>query len=334
MPRLGDLHVALGDLDAEPGGDHGEVLLERLVHPGLLATLLWVRHRQVGGRARQLGVELAGEFREQLAAHRQRTLGRDHVGGGEVAGRSRLLDVDHRDHADLEAALGLAQLLDEGIERRLRGTQRLGGREHVEIALGHAHHEVLLGGAILRLGLGDAGIGAAESLPLVPAEHRLAQAGLPLPAIRAHVLVEVDDGQLRRVARGARDGLEKGGAAVPLDGLDRPGHAELWQQRAARLRLGLERREAPLVGFQDERIVARGLLVDLDQVDGVRGRSREDGADGAGDLQGLGSHRDTRRPAPRRIAGCRMAPPARDRWGERMDGKGSSKVATLASGDS
>ena len=111
MSGLGNLDVALGDLDAESRRDHGEVLLERLVDPGLLAALLRVRNRQVFLGPREFRVQLAGDLRQQLARHGECALGGDHVSRADVPRRAGFLDVNDRDDAHFEAPLGLAQLL-------------------------------------------------------------------------------------------------------------------------------------------------------------------------------------------------------------------------------
>ena len=217
-------------------------------------------------------MQLAGELGEQLAGHRERALGGDRARGGGVARRARLLDVDHGHHAHLEAALGLRELLREGLERRLRGAQRLRGGEHVEVALRHAQHQVLLRGAVGHLGARDHGVGTAEPLPLVPAKHGLAQARLPAPGIGADALVDVEDLDLRVEARaGVRiHDLQERAAAVGLTRLDLAAREQLRQQRGARLGLGLEGRGAQLGGLEELRIARRREIVDFEQVRGRR----------------------------------------------------------------
>ena len=55
---LRDTHVALGDVHAEPSRDHAEILLDRLLHPALLAALLGVGDGQFVARALEFGVQL------------------------------------------------------------------------------------------------------------------------------------------------------------------------------------------------------------------------------------------------------------------------------------
>ena len=68
----------------------------------------------------------------------------------------RVLHVGHRDQADLEALLGLLELAADGVVRRLRGLERVLRRQHVEVGLGRAQDQVLLGDDIIGFGLGAA----------------------------------------------------------------------------------------------------------------------------------------------------------------------------------
>ncbi len=269
-----------------------EVLLHRLLHPVFLVGGLWLVERQQVGRLLQRAVRLAGELAQQLVAGRELALGFDDCGGRAVVRGAGFLHVGDRDQPDLEALLGLLELAREGIQRGLGGGQRVLGGEHVEVALRDSHHQVLLGGAIVRLGDGHRRVGALQCLPLVPAEQRLAQLALPLPGVRVGLLVGLDVADHRRRGRivVVIDCLQEGVRPVTAAGLDRAEHAHLRQQRGARLRLGLERGRLAGLGFAYQRIAGRGTGVDLDEVLGAAGLGRqptEYGDHGTGEQGGL-----------------------------------------------
>ena len=88
---------------------------------------------------------------------------------------SRLLHVGDGDQSHLVAPLRLLELpADRGQVAPLRIDVVLGG-QHVEIALGDSGDQVLLGGLIVRLGLGHLRVGPLQGHPVLPAEQVLGQ---------------------------------------------------------------------------------------------------------------------------------------------------------------
>ena len=71
---------------------------------------------------------------------------------------------------DLVAGLGLLELALNGVQRHLLRFEIILRGQHIEVALRHALDQVLLGGLIVRFGLGDLRIGAAAKPPSSPTE--------------------------------------------------------------------------------------------------------------------------------------------------------------------
>ena len=292
MPRLRDADVALGNVDLEPRGDDGEVLLDRLGHPRFLVEGLRLVERHLVRGFHQRLVGLARQLAQQFVGARERALGRDHAGGRAVVRRTRLLHVGDRDQADFEALLRLLELAVDRLECRRRRGQRVVGREHVEVALRYAHHQVLLRGAVVGLRERDLGTGTLERLPLVPAEEGLGELYLVVPEVGVRLLAVVDDRDHGRRVRIVVEvhRLVEGRVAFGLACRELARRVDLGKEQAACLRLRLECGEPAGVGLEDQRVTLDGGLVDLEEVLRARRRAEEGERNAAGEEQGLRVH--------------------------------------------
>jgi len=198
-----------------------------------------------------------------------------------------LLHVGDRDQADLEALLGLLELAAERLQRRFGRGQRVLGREHVEVALRRAHHQVLLRCAVIGLGQRDLGVGAPQRLPLVPAEDGLRQPRRVIPVLVGIRLVAVAD---RNDLARRRVDLREIGFAIGFGRVGLAVQGNLREQQRARLGLGFERRQPAGLGLADQRIALDRGLVDVEQVLGLGERPEEGRGNAAGEQERFLAH--------------------------------------------
>jgi hypothetical protein len=206
------------------------------------------------------GVARASDLADCHLGGVQRLLGLDHLRDGEVIARLCLLHVGDGRQADLETLLGQLEL---ALDRFLLGVgeaHAVGRAQQVEIGLGHAEGEVLLGDDVVRLRRGGL---LARRLPAVPCrgvEQRLAKAEGHVGRVGVRVdvtgAVEVRGVCALVTARRARDQR---------------------QQRAARARVGGDGGVARPIGGAQRGVVADRQLVDAGQLVGRGERRHEQG---------------------------------------------------------
>lgn len=154
--------AAPGDLDFA-SGDAGQQLRPQHLQAGGFGLVAPVRHasrlrrgqlhpgRQFGQRARGRADDL-GQF---LAAHVQVVLQAQFLRHHQVVARLRFVGVGDGGVAQLEIALGRLQLAGHGGLLGLGRGQGVLGVQHVEIGVGHAQQQVLVGLLQLHFDVGD-----------------------------------------------------------------------------------------------------------------------------------------------------------------------------------
>ena len=264
MAALGDLDLASGDAGQQLGAQDfqagGLGLVAPLVHAGRLRGRQLHAVGQFGQRARG-GADDLGQF---LAPHFQVVLQAQFLGHDQIVAGLGLVGVGNGGVAQLEIALGRFQLPGDGGFFGLGGRQRVLGVEHVEVGVGHAQQQVLVGLLQLHLDVGDDELGLFVVLPAAPVEQGLGQ------------------GQVPYAAPAAVGHAQAAGAAGFLVGAAGLGGNQ-GQQQGARLRLFLQ--AGAVVGARRavDRVIAQRRLPDLHQVLGARQRRAD--ACGAGKYQ-------------------------------------------------
>ena len=157
------------------GGQYAEVLLPGAFDPGFGRIRIGPQQFQIGFEQRELVIELAGDFAQRVLGFHQQAEGADFLADRQVVASLGRLDVGNRDQAHLEALRGLLQLAPDGALLGFGELQVILGVQHIEVALGHLHHQFLLGSGILGFGARDFAVGLLELNPAVVAEQRLDQ---------------------------------------------------------------------------------------------------------------------------------------------------------------
>ena len=154
----GLLRLQLGDIERHGGLAHGRLLFLRFLHPFTYVA------RCIGGQLYGLGQGQGGgagaahELVERQAFDVQVVFGGDFLRHDDVVACLGFALVRDGAGAHLEIALGCGELLlHRGLLRAHEGQRVLRG-QHVEIALAHAHQQVLCRGVKLCLGHVDAAL--------------------------------------------------------------------------------------------------------------------------------------------------------------------------------
>ena len=267
MAADGDAHVVARDLRPQAAGDERQVLLQGDADPAALVGGLRALQRHVGAGLGELRVLLAGDFLQLVLGGRERALGGYHGRGGGVARRLGFLYIGDGDEPHLEALVRLIELAGDGFEGRLVGFQPVLGGQHVEVGLRDAQDQLLLGGLVGGLGLGDLAAGFLERHPVRPREHVLPQIHRPLPGVRI-------GRDLKPFCRRGLEDLVLISSAVSAR--DARGAAQLRQQRGQGLGASLARREPVGIGLADDRVIVHRVFEHPYQILGGRGaRKRE-----------------------------------------------------------
>src|SRR6202050_509065 len=108
---------------------------------------------------------LARDLAQLLEIGRKRAFGRDDGGGRLIVRGLRLLHVGDGDEADLEALVGLLELVADRLVRGLLRLKIIARREYGEVRLADTLDQVLLGRAIVSLGLRHRAIRPPQGLP-------------------------------------------------------------------------------------------------------------------------------------------------------------------------
>jgi len=163
-------HVVAGNIGGQAAGYQRQILLQRHLHPSILAARIGIGELERLVGAGQVFEHIAGNLAQQLLSGCELPFGRDHCGRPAVVRGARLLDVGDGDQSDLIAAFGLFQLtIDGGQVGLLRIEVVLRGQD-IEIALRDSRHQILLRGLIVRLRLRHLRIRALQRHPVLPAE--------------------------------------------------------------------------------------------------------------------------------------------------------------------
>src|SRR5688572_7480904 len=271
-----DVDVRTRDLGREAARVQAGILFHRELDPVLGILGIRALERHVVTRLFQHVPGVAGELAQQLARIREVAFALDQRGGRGVERGLGVLHVGHGDQAHFEALLGLLELATDCVVRGLRGLERVLCREHVEVRLGRAQDQVLLGDDVVGLGLRALGIRAPERGPVFPTEHALAQPQAPVRTVTVEVAP---------LGFGRLSGQREAAGAVGVDGvIPGPVCIDLGQQCGEGLRLRLARGKAVGFSLAYQRVARQRARVNLFQVGGrgVEGGEacgREDRAD-------------------------------------------------------
>jgi hypothetical protein len=208
----------------------------------------------------------ADQHAQRIASDFELVVGGNLLRCREVEARLRLVGVGDRRRADLEVLLRLLELLRDRRLVGLHGAQVLDRDEYVEVGLRDAQNQILPRLGKGRLGLHHQQLGLAVLGEILPAEQRLRQVDV------VGVAVETVSGAGVGVDAEAIDSGVKAG--VIGEGV--AGRSNRRQQPGERLRQFL----APGFCIRTRRrvlsVVGQRLAIDLHQVGGTRGHSRED----------------------------------------------------------
>ena len=175
----GHAHVIARDVGAEPAGGERQVLLHGRFHPLLRIGGFGHLQRHGGARRGEHGVLHVGDLAQELLRGGQLTLGGDQVRRRGVARGARFLHVGDGDQAHFEALLRLLELARNGVDRGLLGLHVVLRGEHIEVARGDAHRQVLLRHAVVGVRLGHDAAGLLEAHELAPVEDALRELQVP-----------------------------------------------------------------------------------------------------------------------------------------------------------
>ena len=271
MPADGDAHVVARDLRPQAAGDERQVLLQRDVDPAALVGRFRALERHVPAGLGQAVVLLPGDFLQLILRSGEGAFGGDHGRRRGVACRLGFLHIGDGDEPHLEALVGLIELAGDGFEGRLVGFQPVLGGEHVEVGLRDAQDQLLLGGLVGGLRLGDLAPGPLERHPVRPREQVLPQIYGPRLGGRIQ--------NLRRCGyqRGAvRARAEKGLLAPVVVARGAGGAVELRQQRSPGLGASFARREPVGIGLADDRVVVHRVFEHPYQILGGRAAGKRE----------------------------------------------------------
>ncbi len=180
-------------------------------------------------------------------------LGLDDPGADQIPAGLGFFQRRDGDAAYLILLTGLFQLALHGLQFRLSQPQGVLFGEHVEIGLGGAQHEILLGKGEIGLGTGQAGVRLIQSLDIGPAENGLGELNAP--------------GLLIVGFRAAGEEA----AAIPLlvDSVVFRRSANVRQQAGARLGFEFLGLLVHRLRLGELGVVLASLLIDLDQILGM-----------------------------------------------------------------
>ena len=240
--------VLARDIGRQTAGNQRQILLQGHFDPAVLVD--WVRVGQLEwlDGARQSVEAVAGNLAQEFLSGGQGAFRRDHRRGAAVVSGARFFHIGDGDQADFVARLRLIELALDGSQRHLLRLEIVLGGEHIEVALRHALHQILLRGLVVRFRLRHLGVRGFQGHPILPAKD---------------ILPQVDAVAMRRGVDAAVEGkaLQHGrspGGADRFGGIGRTeillaGHEaaarELRQQGRECLRLGFQGGQTGRFGF-------------------------------------------------------------------------------------
>jgi hypothetical protein len=145
--------------------------IDPLIDPGRLRRL----QRNAGFESGQIARRAADDLLQRCALDFQIAQGRIFLRDCQVEARLRFMGVGNGGGADFEVLLGRFQLFGDRSLLGLHEADRVLRRQHVEIRLRHAQHQILLGLGKLRFAQSDRELALLVLLPVGPAKQRLRQ---------------------------------------------------------------------------------------------------------------------------------------------------------------